>query len=264
MKTESIAQIAHEVNRGYSVAMGDDSYPSWVESTPDQQLIVTTAVTFYIENPEAEVASFHEAWLEKMTEEGWVFGEELSEEGKTHPLIVPFDALPEDQKAKYFMFRAVVQAVSSLPPEEEVSVQRVVNSVVVKPTISGEGKLPITYIGKRDEYTDGAFGTHIHFRRGETKLVPEKVAMLMLRHPDVYVLGEAEGAVSAEVGDANPKTGDTETELQDTRDSINAMADVDAVKAYVEQHYGTKMHHNIGLEKAKAHAIGLVDQFGLK
>lgn len=45
--------------------------------------------------------------------EGWTWGEEKRPSLKLHPCIVPFDRLPVEQRAKDFIFRAVVLAVAT-------------------------------------------------------------------------------------------------------------------------------------------------------
>ena len=49
----------------------------------------------------AEVISknVHEVWSRKRLEEGWVYGEERSDSKKTNPCLVPYEELPEIEKA---------------------------------------------------------------------------------------------------------------------------------------------------------------------
>lgn len=40
----------------------------------------------------------HEVWSESRIKEGWSYGEERNDELKTHPCLVPYEQLPEDEK----------------------------------------------------------------------------------------------------------------------------------------------------------------------
>ena len=41
----------------------------------------------------------HEVWAKSRREEGWRYGEMRSDELKTHPCLVPYEELPELEKA---------------------------------------------------------------------------------------------------------------------------------------------------------------------
>ena len=40
----------------------------------------------------------HEVWAEGRIEQGWRYGKERNDVLKTHPCLVPYDALPEEEK----------------------------------------------------------------------------------------------------------------------------------------------------------------------
>ncbi len=40
----------------------------------------------------------HEVWAKGRVDEGWVYGETLDRDKKVHPLLVPYDELPESEK----------------------------------------------------------------------------------------------------------------------------------------------------------------------
>jgi ryanodine receptor 2 len=40
----------------------------------------------------------HEVWAETRIAQGWTFGEQRNDDLKTHPGLVPYDKLPEDEK----------------------------------------------------------------------------------------------------------------------------------------------------------------------
>ena len=114
----------------------------------------------------------------------------------------------------------------------------------------------VKYIGKRPEYTDGTFGTRIHFVQGESRMVPFDIARQMLKHLDVYVPGEKDAPVAS-----MPKEKDPEDDVQDMRDSI-ALMDKDALNSYAQIHFGTKLDKRKDVGQLRAQVTGLVDQFG--
>lgn len=120
----------------------------------------------------------------------------------------------------------------------------------------------IKYIGKRPEYVDGTYGTRIHFVQDETKLVPTDKALLMLKHPDVYVLGEAADGMEAPKPKA--KTDDTDEEaLQGLRDSVAAMPK-NALKEFAQANYSVKLDTKKGVTDLRLEVVGLIDQYGVK
>lgn len=113
MKKKEIARVAHEVNRAYCQALGDDSQPPW-EEAPDWQIeSAFDGVHLHTTNPNAGPEVSHQEWMNFKTQRGWVYGTEKDEEAKTHPCLVPFADLPVEQKAKDYIFRAVVHALKN-------------------------------------------------------------------------------------------------------------------------------------------------------
>ena len=41
----------------------------------------------------------HEVWAQSRISQGWVYGEERNDDMKTHPCLVPYEELPEIEKA---------------------------------------------------------------------------------------------------------------------------------------------------------------------
>ena len=41
----------------------------------------------------------HEVWAKKRIEQGWIYGEERSDNLKHHPCLIPYEDLPEVEKA---------------------------------------------------------------------------------------------------------------------------------------------------------------------
>lgn len=111
MNREQIAQVAHEVNRAYCQALGDDSQPLWQDIPEWQHTSAIQGVTFVLENPTVGASAQHEAWLRDKEADGWKYGPTKDADKKEHPCFVPYDKLPVEQRAKDYIFRGVVNAL---------------------------------------------------------------------------------------------------------------------------------------------------------
>lgn len=109
---EAIARVAHEVNRAYCQALGDDSQSPWDEAPRWQRQSAIDGVKFHLANPDAGPEASHENWLRDKVADGWKYGLTKNPETKEHPCMVPFDQLPREQQAKDYLFRAVVRALA--------------------------------------------------------------------------------------------------------------------------------------------------------
>lgn len=109
---EAIAMVCHEANRAYCRALGDESQPAW-ENAPDwARESAINGVQFHLDNPLSSPIDSHENWMREKVEAGWVYGEVKDPEAKTHPCLLPYHALPEEQRLKDSLFIAVVRALA--------------------------------------------------------------------------------------------------------------------------------------------------------
>lgn len=106
---EVAAKAAHEMNRAYCQAIGDDSQPAWEEAPQWQKDSAIAGVKFHIANPDADPAASHQSWLDQKVADGWKYGPVKDVDLKEHPCCVPYDELPTEQKAKDHLFRAAVR-----------------------------------------------------------------------------------------------------------------------------------------------------------
>jgi len=111
MNNLAIARVAHEVNRAYCLALGDTSQVPWEEAPEWQRRSAIDGVRFHRENPCASPSHSHEEWLRGKIADGWVYGPVKDEAAKTHPCCVPYEELPAEQRAKDYIFSAIVRAL---------------------------------------------------------------------------------------------------------------------------------------------------------
>lgn len=111
MRIEKIAKVAHEVNKAYCESLGDCSQPSWQDAPDWQKDSIVRGVKYHLENSEVTPAQSHENWRFEKFDQGFVYGEVKDEVAKTHPCCVPYEDLPDSQKAKDFIFRQIVHSL---------------------------------------------------------------------------------------------------------------------------------------------------------
>lgn len=111
---EKVACIAHETNRAYCLAIGDNSQMGWNDAPPWQRNSIIAGVRFTILNPTAGPAASHASWLAEKRADGWAYGPKKDPVAKVHPCFVPYDQLPPEQRAKDYIFQAVVRTVVAM------------------------------------------------------------------------------------------------------------------------------------------------------
>lgn len=103
-----VAQMCHEANRGYCIALGDYSQKPWESAEEWQKASAYNGVVFNLDNPHAPASASHENWLKEKLEAGWAYGPVKDEAAKLHPCCVPYNDLPQEQKVKDAIFKAIV------------------------------------------------------------------------------------------------------------------------------------------------------------
>ena len=118
IQLEKIARVCHEANRAWCVATGDTTQVSWDDAPEWQVKSAIDGVRFALVN-EAGAAGMHNAWCETKRRDGWVYGPVKDAVAKTHPCLVPYGDLPEEQRAKDALFGAIVGALRCHVPASE-------------------------------------------------------------------------------------------------------------------------------------------------
>lgn len=107
------ARAAHEANRAYCDSIGDHSQVAWEDAPQWQRDSAISGVHGVIAGNTPEQS--HESWLKHKTADGWVYGEAKDAVAKTHPCMVPYADLSEEQRAKDTLFVSTVRRSLGLP-----------------------------------------------------------------------------------------------------------------------------------------------------
>lgn len=111
MKICDIAFVAHEVNRAYCASIGDNSQKPWADAPEWQKRSAEEGVLAVLSGKVTSPGDSHVSWLTHKLKEGWKYGEVKDETAKTHPCMVPFDALPFPQQVKDHLFLNTVKTL---------------------------------------------------------------------------------------------------------------------------------------------------------
>ena len=254
---EEVAQICHEANRAYCLAIGDDSQLPWEECPDWQKESALMGVDLHASGEDHGPEVSHESWMAQKLADGWVYGEVKDAEKKEHPCIVPFADLPVEQQAKDYIFAAIVRtAVSFVESEEE----KVPPPPANKTTVPAPGCTRVKYIGRREPHRDGIYETG-DWTIGMVKDVPDAVALKMLKHPDVYCVAETAPEIIEQVMEKPDKQEDEEAQ-QLARDAVAAMVEKEAIASYAMNNFGLKIPKTLSVENMKRQAIMYIDQYG--
>lgn len=107
---ERIAKVAHEVNRAYCAASGDDSQASWDKAPDWLKECAVDSVKNHL-NIEMTPRESHEAWVKHKLAAGWSWGMTKDYNTLNHPCLIPYDSLPLTQRIKDYLFGAIVRAM---------------------------------------------------------------------------------------------------------------------------------------------------------
>lgn len=101
---EQIAKVCHAANAAYAELLGETSL-SWEESRESAMEGVENVFSGWAGE------NLHKKWCEFKEETGWKYGPVKDAEKKTHPCLMPYEELPEEQRLKDSLFSAIVEAL---------------------------------------------------------------------------------------------------------------------------------------------------------
>lgn len=107
---EACARAAHEVNRAYCLALGDESQPAWDDAPEWQKRSARNGVKGALDGATPEQS--HVSWLEEKRLDGWTYGPVKDPAMKEHPCFMPYECLPPAQRAKDLLFVETVRGMA--------------------------------------------------------------------------------------------------------------------------------------------------------
>jgi hypothetical protein len=113
IKFEQLAKFAHSVLAAYSESIGEEQ-TAWDNMDPEAKQSFRRGIEAHQIKPDMSEGEAHAHWINEKDLDGWQWGAEKDEKKKQHPNMVPYNELPENQKAKATIFKSIVNNLSSL------------------------------------------------------------------------------------------------------------------------------------------------------
>ena len=296
MKTIAIAMMCHAINAAYCQSMGDDSQPTWDDTPESHKQSLIAGVEMHLANPDATPEQSHESWYKVKEAEGWKYGEVKDMEKKEHPCFLPYEELPDEQKAKDYLFRTTVHLVKHLPdPEDYLALsaevvnlrQKVehqknvaINTATITPTnvVQKSAGVSIQYIGNKSLYPDHLYESALTFEQGQVRSIPSDLATKFLKHPEfTRYEGEPESisGESTEQGldddtssilnrskEKQQEEIDKENKILDEIETIGKMTKAGLVQ-YALEKYEQKLSPQKNLDELKESVTQMIHQYGV-
>ena len=108
---EPIAQVVHAAIRAGASANDQTDMPVWEEAPKWMKDSTFASVRFVIENQSAGAGAQHIQWMKQRKAQGWKYGTERDDNKKHHPMLVPFEKLPDIEQKKDQLVGAIVVAL---------------------------------------------------------------------------------------------------------------------------------------------------------
>lgn len=116
---DAVAHIAHEANRAWSMANGHCSHQAWGDAPEWQRESARQGVLRCLAQPDMTPRMVHDQWARHMSAAGWRHGATKDENARTHPSLVPYEALSPVERARDILFRAVVLSSFEVQSDED-------------------------------------------------------------------------------------------------------------------------------------------------
>lgn len=128
----AIAQVCYDAERSFRQINGDNSLNPWDYAEGSQKRKAAQTVQAILLTEGASADQVHELWMLQMLANGWNFGPKENETAKTHPFLVPFHQLPEDQQHLTRLTVGIVNSLAAAPasPQTEEQINQMWRQVI--------------------------------------------------------------------------------------------------------------------------------------
>lgn len=106
-----IAKVFHEALKTYNDGIGSTSLKHWEEAEEWQRESSLEQVQAHLDNPNLPDSWSHDSWMAEKIKKGWTYGLVRNDADKIHPMLVPYEQLPEGEKKKDKLIKAIVEAL---------------------------------------------------------------------------------------------------------------------------------------------------------
>jgi RyR domain len=110
-RLDAIARTVHEALRAWAAAHGQHDIPAWDDAPDWMHASTRESVTHALDHGAPDGRTQHEQWLAQKQRDGWRHGKLKDAGKKTHPLMVPYDKLPDWERRKDALINAVAKAL---------------------------------------------------------------------------------------------------------------------------------------------------------
>lgn len=110
---KDIAKQVHNIEKNYLLSIGKKAL-TWEDAGPVIQDLRITIVTVIMENNIPTPEYNHQVWKNTKIRDGWVYGEEINFEKKTHSFITEYENLDREHKVKDAILFSVIDAYRDL------------------------------------------------------------------------------------------------------------------------------------------------------
>lgn len=126
-RVNRIAEVSYEAIRAYSYTLGEPLRAPWDHASEHRREATRRGVRGILLGHLRDARAAHDAWLSEHRAEGWNWGPIIDEHTRRHPALLPYEQLPQVQRTKGELCRAVVLAMDrvlrAIDDAREIEVQ---------------------------------------------------------------------------------------------------------------------------------------------